>query len=102
MTTEDTPLLQNEHDSVYERFSPQKKKVLVAIVSWGGLVACEPYFFTSGRTAAKFPKKIISFHLRNLCSVDTSNGQGTELHGGRYKVYSFFRCLTTSLLLIVL
>ncbi|KAF5349702.1 hypothetical protein D9756_008837 [Leucocoprinus leucothites] len=52
MTTEETPLLPNKHDLVYERFSAGKKRLLVAIVSWGGLVA----FFTSGTFVPSIPQ----------------------------------------------
>lgn len=44
MASENTPLLQSNHDLVYERFSPQKKRFLVAVVSWGLLVACKIHF----------------------------------------------------------
>lgn len=49
MTNEETPLLLNEHELIYNRFSKKKKQFLVAIVSWGGLVACEspPLIFNS-------------------------------------------------------
>ncbi|KAF5349703.1 hypothetical protein D9756_008836 [Leucocoprinus leucothites] len=52
MTTEETSLLPNKHDLVYERFSASKKRLLVAIVSWGGLVA----FFTSGTFVPSIPQ----------------------------------------------
>ncbi|KAF9440459.1 hypothetical protein P691DRAFT_767739 [Macrolepiota fuliginosa MF-IS2] len=50
--SEEAPLLLNKHDLVYERFSPRKKKVLVAIVSWSGLVS----FFTSGTFMPSIPQ----------------------------------------------
>jgi len=40
MTGEEIPLLGTQHDHIYDRFSPRQKRFLVAIVSWGGLVAC--------------------------------------------------------------
>jgi len=40
MTGEEIPLLGIQHDLIYDRFSPRQKRFLVAIVSWGGLVAC--------------------------------------------------------------
>lgn len=40
MTGEEIPLLGIQHDHIYDRFSPRQKRFLVAIVSWGGLVAC--------------------------------------------------------------
>jgi len=40
MSNEETPLLQSEHDIIYDRF-PKKKQYLVMIVSWGGLVTRE-------------------------------------------------------------
>ncbi|KXN82691.1 Quinidine resistance protein 1 [Leucoagaricus sp. SymC.cos] len=52
MTSEETPLLSNKHDLIYERFSSRQKKFLVAIVSWGGLVA----FFTSGTFVPSVPQ----------------------------------------------
>jgi hypothetical protein len=36
--TEETPLLENQHNAIYDRFPPQKKKVIVAIISWIGLL----------------------------------------------------------------
>lgn len=39
-----TPLLKHdigEEDRKFERFSSSRKKVIIAIVSWGGLVPCE-------------------------------------------------------------
>ncbi|XP_006457565.1 hypothetical protein AGABI2DRAFT_79926 [Agaricus bisporus var. bisporus H97] len=44
MPSEETPLLLKEHDLIFERFSPEKRKMLVAIVSWCGLIA----FFSAG------------------------------------------------------
>ena len=41
---ERTPLLENDSgkvDLLYDRFSPEKKRLIVAIVSWGGLVPCQ-------------------------------------------------------------
>jgi hypothetical protein len=42
MTTEESPLLpaqpSNEHELVYQRFSPFHKKVIVAIVFWCALL----------------------------------------------------------------
>ncbi|KAJ3553244.1 hypothetical protein NP233_g12692 [Leucocoprinus birnbaumii] len=52
MTTEETPLLQTNDKDIYERFSARQKGVLVAIVSWGGLVA----FFTSGTFVPSIPQ----------------------------------------------
>ncbi|KAJ3555605.1 hypothetical protein NP233_g12168 [Leucocoprinus birnbaumii] len=52
MTTEETPLLADDHNRVYDRFSRGKKHLLVAIVSWGGLVA----FFTSGTFLPSIPQ----------------------------------------------
>ncbi|KAF5349698.1 hypothetical protein D9756_008833 [Leucocoprinus leucothites] len=52
MASEETPLLQDDHKHIYERFSPRKKHLLVAIVSWGGLVA----FFTSGTFLPSIPQ----------------------------------------------
>lgn len=52
MTNEETPLLLNEHELIYNRFSKKKKQFLVAIVSWGGLVA----FFTSGTFLPSIPQ----------------------------------------------
>lgn len=101
MTTEDTPLLQNEHDSVYERFSPQKKKVLVAIVSWGGLVACEPYFFTSRRTAAKFRDKN-SLVFTSGTFVPSIPQMAKELNSTGDVIRYVVVYLMTSLLLMVL
>jgi len=40
MSNGETPLLQSEHDIIYDRFSKKKKQYLVMIVSWGGLVTC--------------------------------------------------------------
>jgi hypothetical protein len=40
---ERAPLLGNDPskaDLLYDRFSPAKKRVIVAMVSWGGLVPC--------------------------------------------------------------
>lgn len=54
-TDERTPLLENDGiktDLVYERFSPAKKRVIVGIVSWGGLVP----FFTSGTFIPSIPQ----------------------------------------------
>lgn len=52
MTTEETPLLQNSHDAVYDRFPSGRKKVLVFIVSLGALVT----FFTSGTFIPTIPQ----------------------------------------------
>lgn len=41
---ERTPLLENDSgkaDLLYDRFSPEKKRLIVAVVSWGGLVPCQ-------------------------------------------------------------
>jgi hypothetical protein len=45
-----TPLLKHdirEEDLVFQRFSSSRKKIIVAIVSWGGLVPCEYSSFDS-------------------------------------------------------
>ncbi|EKM83282.1 hypothetical protein AGABI1DRAFT_69563 [Agaricus bisporus var. burnettii JB137-S8] len=50
-----TPLLKHdigEEDRKFERFSSSRKKVIVAIVSWGGLVP----FFTSGTFIPSIPQ----------------------------------------------
>ncbi|KXN82692.1 Quinidine resistance protein 1 [Leucoagaricus sp. SymC.cos] len=52
MTNEETPLLQSEHDLIYDRFSTEKKRLVVAIVSWGGLVS----FFTTGTFLPSIPQ----------------------------------------------
>ncbi|KAF5349687.1 hypothetical protein D9756_008816 [Leucocoprinus leucothites] len=52
---ERTPLLENDPgkvDLLYDRFSPAKKRLIVAIVSWGGLVP----FFTSGTFIPSIPQ----------------------------------------------
>ncbi|XP_006458742.1 hypothetical protein AGABI2DRAFT_200589 [Agaricus bisporus var. bisporus H97] len=49
MTNEESPLL---HTDVYDRFSPQKKRLLSTIVIWGGLVA----FFTSSTFVPSIPQ----------------------------------------------
>ncbi|KAJ3572662.1 hypothetical protein NP233_g2933 [Leucocoprinus birnbaumii] len=51
MTTEETPLLRNENDTVHDRFSSRRKKVLLTIVSLGSLVT----FFTSGTFIPTIP-----------------------------------------------
>ncbi|KAF9443138.1 MFS general substrate transporter [Macrolepiota fuliginosa MF-IS2] len=50
--SEETPLLTNDHALIYERFSPRKKKVLVAIASWGELVA----FLSAGIFVPSIPR----------------------------------------------
>ncbi|KXN87016.1 Quinidine resistance protein 1 [Leucoagaricus sp. SymC.cos] len=45
-------------DLVYRRFSPAKKRVIVAIVSWGGLVP----FFTSGTFIPSIPQIAKELH----------------------------------------
>lgn len=48
MSTEETPLLegQQNHNTVYDRFSRSRKRVIVAVVSWAGLLPCKRYLFT--------------------------------------------------------
>lgn len=43
MLTEETPLLeeQQNHNTVYDRFSRSRKRVIVAVVSWAGLLPCK-------------------------------------------------------------
>jgi hypothetical protein len=48
-----TPLLKHdirEEDLAFQRFSSSRKKIIVAIVSWGGLVPCEYSSFDSCRS----------------------------------------------------
>lgn len=41
-STEQTPLLTHtQNDDMYERFTPAQKRVVVALVSWSGLIPCE-------------------------------------------------------------
>jgi hypothetical protein len=48
---EEAPLLgvpvNDPHDAVYDRFSKQRKRTILAFVSWGGLVPRESFSFTS-------------------------------------------------------
>lgn len=43
MPSEETPLLAHEQDrdAVYTRFTPARKKAIVAVVSWAGLLSCK-------------------------------------------------------------
>ena len=44
-------LLQNtdpeilKHDLFYQRFKPAQKRVIIALISWAGLIPCEFYCF---------------------------------------------------------
>lgn len=29
-----------KHDAIYNRFSPTKKKIIVALIAWSGLIPC--------------------------------------------------------------
>jgi hypothetical protein len=42
-TTEETPLLVNQTQDIYSRFSFPKKKVIMLIVSLSGILTCENF-----------------------------------------------------------
>lgn len=82
---ERTPLLENDAckaDLIYERFSKSKKRLIVAIVSWGGLVPCEcvPFGLSDTLLRLNFATTFgeISFHFRYLYSIYTPNCKGIE------------------------
>jgi len=56
MSTEETPLLRTsadpQHGDIYLRFSGGKKKVILAIVAWNGLIPCTNISNSSGFLAA--------------------------------------------------
>ncbi|TFK45914.1 MFS general substrate transporter [Heliocybe sulcata] len=66
MTTEESPLLASEaedarqkaHDALYNRFSRSKKRVIVAVVSWAGLLP----LFVSGSFVPAIPQIAREFH----------------------------------------
>jgi hypothetical protein len=43
--SEETPLLveQRRHNPVYDRFAKRKKRIIVAVVSWAGLLPCKHF-----------------------------------------------------------
>lgn len=49
MSSEETPLLQEHHDDIYERFTSRQKRGLIAIVICGGLVTCMFFFSPTKR-----------------------------------------------------
>ncbi|KAJ3575473.1 hypothetical protein NP233_g1075 [Leucocoprinus birnbaumii] len=52
MSREDTPLLRNDYDSIYDVFTTRQKRALVTIVSWAGLVA----YFSAGTFLPSIPQ----------------------------------------------
>lgn len=50
MTTEQTPLLASEaaesdHNLIYSRFSPRRKRTIVALIAWARFIPCTTFFF---------------------------------------------------------
>jgi len=76
---ERTPLLENDPskvDLLYDRFSPEEKKLIIAIVSWGGLVPCE--FFTAPYRLSRYC--FTSFHLWYIHPINTPDRERTWHH----------------------
>lgn len=66
MSSEETPLLveQRNHNAVYDRFTRRQKRVIVAVVSWAGLLPCTSLILPSdiaGNTENIF--------VANRCSI---------------------------------
>lgn len=76
MTSEDSPLLSgsghDDHELVYQRFSPLYKRVIVAIVSWCALIP-RTYIERSSLLYSDSSQRLLSFYYWNILSLHPSN-----------------------------
>ena len=86
MPSEETPLLQDvrlNHDDVYQRFSPARKRAILALVSGCGLLPCESNVLIYTRV------DIMKYSVCdwNIHTLHNSDRKGSEHHrrGGQVR-----------------
>lgn len=88
IVTEESALLGPKEVDVYDHFSPARKRVILALVSFCGLAACELYPTTSQYLLLNFTHSVRFWFFRTVYSSDSSRSQN---HRFRCEVCASFR-----------
>ena len=89
--SEETPLLSSKHEALYQRFTPEEKRSLVAMVSVCGLLPCEYYAYRSQEVFQRitFPP-FLSFRIWNIYTFNPSDRKRPR-YNRSYRQVSFQR-----------